>query len=41
MNNKYQVVPQPAALKKPPKAEVSHTEFRQCRGASYLTIESC
>jgi hypothetical protein len=29
MKNKYQVVPQAAAPKKPPKAEVSDTEFRR------------
>ena len=29
MKNKYQVVPQAAATKKPPKAEVSDAEFRR------------
>ena len=29
MKDKYQVVPQAATTKKPPKAEISDTEFRR------------
>jgi hypothetical protein len=29
MKNKYQVVPQAGSTKKPPKAEISDTEFRK------------